>query len=144
VRCGRREERICGAADMTNFFRTPYGPGWALAGDAGCHKDPYLALGICDAFRDVEWLVDALDIGLSGRGDLTGALQDYERRRNEASRQDYMQNLNAARFIAPPDEVYRIRAAIRGDREATTQFFLAHEGMIPRPSLRASRALRST
>ena len=132
VRCGRREERFFGATDLPNFFRKPYGPGWALVGDAGCHKDPYLALGICDAFRDAEWLVDALDSGLSGRGELQPALEDYERRRNDASRQDYWQNLDAARFIPPPDEVYRIRAAIRGNQEATRQFFLAHEGMIPR------------
>jgi len=134
VRCGRRESRYFGATDLPNFFRKPFGPGWALAGDAGCHKDPYLALGICDAFRDVEWLADAIDTGLSGRGDLLGALEEYETRRNDAARQDYWQNLNAARFVPPPAEVYRIRAAIRGDEEATRQFFLAHEGMIPRES----------
>src|SRR6185436_10058484 len=100
--CGRRESRYFGATDLPNFFRKPYGPGWALAGDAGCHKDPYLALGICDAFRDVEWLADAIDTGLSGRGDLLGALEGYEKRRNDASRQEYWQNLNAARFVPPP------------------------------------------
>jgi flavin-dependent dehydrogenase len=52
VRAGRREECFYGTADLPNFFRKPYGPGWALVGDAGCHKDPFLALGICDAFRD--------------------------------------------------------------------------------------------
>lgn len=52
VRNGRREERFFGATDLPNFLRRPYGPGWALVGDAGCHKDPYLALGICDALRD--------------------------------------------------------------------------------------------
>jgi flavin-dependent dehydrogenase len=41
---GRREERFYGAADVPNFFRKPYGPGWALVGDAGVHKDPFLAL----------------------------------------------------------------------------------------------------
>ena len=34
------------------------GRGWALVGDAGCHKDPFLALGICDAFRDAELLAE--------------------------------------------------------------------------------------
>jgi hypothetical protein len=28
--------------------------------------------------------------------------------------------------------VFRIRAAVRGNPEMTTRFFLAHEGMIPR------------
>jgi flavin-dependent dehydrogenase len=49
LRGGRRVERVLGATDLPNFFRTPGGPGWALVGDAGCHKDPVLALGICDA-----------------------------------------------------------------------------------------------
>jgi flavin-dependent dehydrogenase len=51
VREGRREERFYGASDLPNFFRKPFGPGWALVGDAGLHKDPYLALGICYAWR---------------------------------------------------------------------------------------------
>jgi flavin-dependent dehydrogenase len=60
VRAGRREERFYGATDVPNFLRKPYGPGWALVGDAGVHKDPYGALGVCDAFRDAELLCDAL------------------------------------------------------------------------------------
>src|SRR6185436_12504897 len=58
VRAGRRADRFYGATDLRNFFRKPYGPGWALVGDAGAHKDPYLALGICDAFRDAELISD--------------------------------------------------------------------------------------
>ena len=50
VRCGRREERFNGAADMSNFFRKPYGPGWALVGDAGCHKDPFSRLASATPF----------------------------------------------------------------------------------------------
>ena len=132
VRCGRRVERFYGASDLPNFFRKPYGPGWALVGDAGCHKDPFMALGICDAFRDAESLVDALDAGLSGRCDLDEALEGYERKRNDAAAEDYRQNINSARFITPPDELLRIRAAVRHDRHATTQMFLAREGLIPR------------
>ena len=85
VRAGRREERFFGASDLPNFLREPYGPGWALVGDAGCHKDPFLALGICDALRDAELLAEALDEGLSGRRPMDLALADYERRRNEAT-----------------------------------------------------------
>jgi flavin-dependent dehydrogenase len=45
VRAGKRVERFRGTADLPNFFRRPYGPGWALVGDAGFHKDPILAQG---------------------------------------------------------------------------------------------------
>jgi flavin-dependent dehydrogenase len=50
IRAGRREVRIYGAAQLPNFLRKPHGPGWALVGDAGCHKDPFAALGVCDRY----------------------------------------------------------------------------------------------
>jgi flavin-dependent dehydrogenase len=132
VRGGRREERFRGASDVPNFLRKPYGPGWALVGDAGCHKDPFMALGICDAFRDAELLTDALDEGLSGRAPLAAALADYERRRNEATLPDYRQNLQAARFDPLPAELRQLRAAVRGDQVTTAQLLMALEGMVPR------------
>jgi flavin-dependent dehydrogenase len=52
VRAGRRAERFYGTGDVPNFLRRPFGPGWALVGDAVCDKDPFLALGVCDALRD--------------------------------------------------------------------------------------------
>ncbi len=47
-----RETRFVGTGDLPNYFRRPYGPGWALVGDAGYHKDPLTAQGISDDFRD--------------------------------------------------------------------------------------------
>ncbi len=139
---------IQAAVDVPNFLRRPYGPGWALVGDAGCHKDTYLALGVCDAFRDAELLVDAIDAGLSGGRDLDAALAAYERRRNEATLPDYRQNMQLARFAPPPPpglspeeqrvDQMRLRASVRGDREATRQFFMAHEGLIPREAFLAA------
>ena len=41
------------------FLRRPYGPGWALVGDAGYFKDPLTAHGITDALRDAELLARA-------------------------------------------------------------------------------------
>jgi flavin-dependent dehydrogenase len=131
LRAGRREEWFSGAANLPNFLRRPCGPGWALVGDAGCHKDPYLALGICDAFRDAEFLVDAIDEGLGERRPLEAALQNYERRRNEATMADYRLNLDLARFTPPSAEQQRLQAALHGNQEDTNQFFLAREGMIP-------------
>ena len=53
VRGATREARFAGGA-VPNFFRKPFGPGWALVGDAGYTKDPITAQGISDAFRDAE------------------------------------------------------------------------------------------
>ena len=60
IRGAKREAPFAGAA-VPNFFRKPYGPGWALVGDAGYNKDPITAQGITDAFRDAELCATALD-----------------------------------------------------------------------------------
>ena len=128
----RRVERFYGATDLPNFFRKPFGPGWALVGDAGCHKDPYLALGICDALRDADFLVDALASGLSAGGDLEAALAGYEAQRNAASMEQFRQNLHLAQFKPMPAEAMLLRQKLR-DRPADTQrFYLANQGMLPR------------
>src|SRR5262249_34471973 len=53
VRGAQREEPFLGGS-VSNFLRTPFGPGWTLVGDAGCTKDPITAQGISDAFHDAE------------------------------------------------------------------------------------------
>jgi hypothetical protein len=85
VRGGRREECFFGATDVPNFIWKPAGPGWALVGDAECHKERYLALGTRDALRDAELLADALDDALSGRMPYEVAMAVHERRRNTAT-----------------------------------------------------------
>jgi flavin-dependent dehydrogenase len=50
-------------AGRRGFFRQPYGPGWALVGDAGYFRDPVTAHGITDALRDAELLADAAAAG---------------------------------------------------------------------------------
>ncbi len=122
VRGGRREERHYGATQLPNFLRKPYGDGWALVGDAGCHKDPYMALGICDALRDAELLADAL----TGRS----TLAEYEQLRNQATLPDFHANLAMAQLGRLPERHLRLRKALYGDQHATNQFFLATQGMI--------------
>jgi flavin-dependent dehydrogenase len=131
VRSGRREERFYGTADLPNFLRRPFGPGWALVGDAGCHKDPLMGLGICDAFRDADFLACAVHEGLAGDRPLNEALMVYERRRNEATMADYRENIAQARFDPAPVELLELRAALRGNQKDTNQFIMAREGLVP-------------
>ena len=130
VRAGRREERFYGASDLPNFFRKPWGNGWALVGDAGLHKDPYLALGICDAWRDAELLADAIGDGLGGTRPMPEALSKYEARRDAASTADYEENITLARFSATPPWFYALRAAVRDQPEEATRMIKARMGMI--------------
>jgi flavin-dependent dehydrogenase len=83
--------------DLPGYFRTPRGPGWALVGDAGYHRDPLTAQGISDAFRDAQFLAEAIDAGLAGRQPLAEALAGYQGRRDEAATAMYELTLPAGR-----------------------------------------------
>jgi flavin-dependent dehydrogenase len=117
VRSGSRAERWYGTADLNNLF-TPFGPGWALVGDAGFHKDPILAQGISDAFRDAEVLANSVDAGFADRIPLDDALRNYEGRRNDAARPGYEQNCAAASFMPPPPEIMAQRAAAHAAQQS--------------------------
>jgi flavin-dependent dehydrogenase len=61
------------------YLRRPWGPGWALVGDAAYFKDPITAHGISDALRDAELLATAVATGTEA------ALAEYERVRDGLS-----------------------------------------------------------
>jgi flavin-dependent dehydrogenase len=96
VRAGKREERWMGTADVPNFFRKPYGPGWALVGDAGYMKDPVTGFGIADAFRDAGLLATALDDTLAGRVPAEEALTGYQSQRDVVAMPTYEFTLQLA------------------------------------------------
>jgi 2-polyprenyl-6-methoxyphenol hydroxylase-like FAD-dependent oxidoreductase len=129
IRAGRRVERFYGCGDLPNFYRKPSGSGWALIGDAGLHKDPYLALGICDGLRDVEFMADAIHEGLGGSRTLSDALADFERRRNHASAADYEENITAAQFTPFPPQFFALRAAVRDKPEEATSLIKVRNRM---------------
>jgi flavin-dependent dehydrogenase len=83
VRAGKQEQRFLGTADQPNYFRKPYGPGWALVGDAGYHRDFITGLGINDAFRDAELVVKAVDEGFTGKQPIDAAMADYQATRDD-------------------------------------------------------------
>jgi flavin-dependent dehydrogenase len=123
VHAGKLAHRFMGTADLPNFFRKPYGPGWALVGDAGVHKDPITAQGITDAFRDSELLALAIDAGFSGRQPLDEALAGYERKRNEILMPIYEFIVEHATLEPFAPEFQQVMAALRGNQEATNRFF---------------------
>src|SRR2546427_7352784 len=94
---GEREARFAGMATIPNLFRRSAGPGWALVGDAGYHKDPAAAQGITDAFRGAELLVDALGQAFAETRSVDDALADYARIRDQAALPSYRWALRFAR-----------------------------------------------
>ena len=131
IRQGRRVERFLGSGDLPFFFRTPYGPGWALVGDAGYHKDPITAQGMGDAFRDADLVAEAIDAGLSGRRPLEAALADYERQRNAAAMPMYEFTWQLAGLEPPPPEMQALFGALRGNQAAIDDFFGTLGGTVP-------------
>jgi 2-polyprenyl-6-methoxyphenol hydroxylase-like FAD-dependent oxidoreductase len=131
VRGGRHVEQFVGTGDIPNFFRKPYGPGWALVGDAGYHKDPYLAQGISDAFRDAELLADALDAGFSGQQPLDDALAGYEAQRNSSAMPLYELNYQLASLEPPSPEQQQLFGALYGNQADTDRFFGTLCGTVP-------------
>jgi 2-polyprenyl-6-methoxyphenol hydroxylase-like FAD-dependent oxidoreductase len=127
VRCGRRETRFSGAI-TPNFFRKPFGPGWALVGDAGYLKDPITGQGILDAFRDAEALAVAADETLSGRRGFNAAMGDYQRRRDAAVLAMYDFTCMLARLEPPPPDLQRLLAATHGNQEAMDAFARINAG----------------
>jgi 2-polyprenyl-6-methoxyphenol hydroxylase-like FAD-dependent oxidoreductase len=126
IRAGRRVERFRATPDLPNVVRKPYGPGWALVGDAGLVLDPITGQGIGHAFRDAQLLADAVS---SGRP-LHRALARYERVRNRATLPmfDFTAQLAA---LAPPGPEAALFAALAGRQEEIDRFFAMLAGVLP-------------
>lgn len=100
-----RASPILGMLDLPTYFRESYGAGWALVGDAAHHKDPLVARGITDAFRDADLLARAVGSGLGGETDLLPALAECQ-----AVRQATAEPVSAAnhRLAELPDDASEI------------------------------------
>jgi len=84
LRPGRVTAGMRGYVGLPNQVRRAAGPGWALVGDAGYHRDPVTGHGMTDAFRHAELLADAADAWLRGRADETLAMAGYAQERDAA------------------------------------------------------------
>jgi flavin-dependent dehydrogenase len=87
LRHARRTSPVQGMLRQPNQVRQASGPGWALAGDAGYHRDAITAHGISDAFRDAELLAIALDQALSAGAEESTTLARYQQQRDQALRE---------------------------------------------------------
>ncbi len=142
VRGGARAERYYGTAQTGSYFRTPYGPGWALVGDAGLAMDPVTGQGISDAFRDAELLANAIIAGLSDGTTLDAALTGYERARNEAVTPMYDFTTDVASLRPPRLEQHLLFDALAHDDVQARRFFGVLAGAFPIPQFFSPSNLR--
>lgn len=116
-----RVERFVGTA-VPNYFRTPYGPGWALVGDAGYLKDFITAQGIQDAFQDAELCARAVDETLTGQRPFEEAMRDYQEARDGRVREMYEFTADFARLEPPTPEMQQMFGAIAQQQETMDGF----------------------
>ena len=128
IRGAKREARFSGTA-VPNFFRRPFGAGWALVGDAGYNKDFITAQGITDAFRDAELCVTALDEAFSGARSFDVAMGAYQSARDEHVLPMYEFTCQLATLEPPPPEMQQVLGAVHGNQEAMDGFARVNAGV---------------
>ncbi|MFC9436941.1 NAD(P)/FAD-dependent oxidoreductase [Nocardia sp. NPDC057030] len=119
---GKRVEQFRPMLYPDNYRRRSFGPGWALVGDAGYHKDPFTGWGITDAFKYAQLLSDLVHEGLSGARPMAEALAEYERERDlqSASTYELTESISGLSLSPYYDSVFR---ATSYDAEYTKGFF---------------------
>jgi 2-polyprenyl-6-methoxyphenol hydroxylase-like FAD-dependent oxidoreductase len=133
VRAAKRESRFIGSADLPGYFRKPFGPGWALLGDAGYHKNPITAMGINDAFRDAELVAGALDGFFSGRRTYEEGMSAYQETRDREALPVYEFTDEFAQLQPPPPEMQQLLEAMHGNQEAMDGFVSVQAATLPPP-----------
>lgn len=129
VRAATRVAPFLGGA-VPGFFRTPFGPGWALVGDAGYNKDPITAQGISDAFNDAERCSTAIHAWLSGESTYDGAMRSWHQTRDNGAMPIYEFTSQLATLEPPPPEMQQLLGAVHGNPEAMDGFVSVVAGTV--------------
>ena len=131
VRAGKREERFYGMA-VPNFFRKPYGAGWALVGDAGYNKDFITAQGISDAFHQAERCAQALDQSFTGARSFDEAMKETQTRRDDRALKGgiYEFTCQFASMEPMPPDMQQLLHAVSANSEAMDGFARVFSGVV--------------
>jgi flavin-dependent dehydrogenase len=120
--------KVIGVKGIDNHFRKPYGPGWALTGDAAYLKDPSTGLGIGDALEQSFMLAEALGAWFEG-GDWEATMSAFQQRRDKAMKPAYDDTIAFTRMRdMPPAEQSLLKAVFisPGTTRAIAHSMVAH------------------
>lgn len=138
---GKRVQRFAGTADLPNLYRSSAGAGWALAGDAGHHKDPSTGMGMSDAFVAAELLAHAVHENLDDPGRLDAALACYQEQRDASTANGYELTLKTAQLAPLPSRLEAHYRSAAGHPEGVEAIFGVLGGTVPvREVFRSPRA----
>jgi flavin-dependent dehydrogenase len=129
IRSAKREAEFAGTS-VSGYFRKPFGPGWALVGDAGYNKDFIPAMGILDAFRDAELCSNALDEVFSNGRPFEDAFSAYQRIRDQQVLPMYEFTYQIAPLHPPPPEFQQLLAASAGNQRSMDGFIQMMAGLL--------------
>lgn len=134
---GRQETPLRGTRALPNLYRTCSGPGWALVGDAGHHKDPCTGMGMTDAFVSAKLLAGCLANDSGVQRELAGAVSDYQQQRDAATAGGYQLTLKTARLAAPSPSLAAIYRRASDEPETAQRVFDVLGGIRPMSDLYA-------
>ncbi|MFN7211102.1 MAG: NAD(P)/FAD-dependent oxidoreductase [Aggregatilineales bacterium] len=92
---------VRGLKHTPNYYRQPYGAGWALVGDAVHHKDPLGGQGVYDAVFSAKALAEQYLAYKRGTLDYESALRGYQARLEEETLPVYRNTLAARANLTP-------------------------------------------
>jgi 2-polyprenyl-6-methoxyphenol hydroxylase-like FAD-dependent oxidoreductase len=144
VAAGRRETPFRGTADLPNQYRISHGPGWALVGDAGHHKDPATGMGMSDAFLSAELLAAALDDAQAGRRSQDEALASYAQARDAATENGFGLTLRTAALEPVSEHLLPYYARAATDPEQIRLVLGALGGSLPFRDVYSRERIRAT
>ena len=118
MRTAEVDGRVVGIRSVDNCFRKPYGPGWALTGDAAYVKDPCTGYGVGDALLQGFLLGRALAAYLDG-APWEETMASYQERRDAQMTPLYHQTVAALEASdAPKEDLDRVRVMLLHQQDA--------------------------
>ncbi len=93
------EGPVLGCGPHPNYIRIPFGPGWALVGDAGLHQDPWSGLGMDMASVHATFLAESLISWFHQDLSEQEALVSYHQQRNAHALDGYHRTITLARDL---------------------------------------------
>jgi flavin-dependent dehydrogenase len=92
---------IKGAGNIPCYQRVPYGPGWALVGDAQQVMDPWSGMGIDHATTHASFLADSLHQYLCDQAAWEISMSDYRRQARQWSEKTFRRTATYAADLRP-------------------------------------------
>jgi flavin-dependent dehydrogenase len=107
-----RTDEIYGAGNIPCYQRIPYGPGWALVGDAQQILDPWSGMGIDHATTHADLLADWLHAWLREETSWEAAMHEYHTRARAWSEKTYRRTSMFAADLRPMTRAALIRRGL--------------------------------